>query len=141
MKATIRLFWLVAIFSFFASALYTFWSLHDPMTHFAIEWVGTPALALVGLLAALIAFYMGAAYRGQGGETPADSVDAEIDDGDAEQGFFSPWSWWPVMLGASAALLFLGVAVGTWIAFIAVAIGVVSLIGWTYEYQRGYHAH
>ncbi len=72
---------------------------------------------------------------------PEDRMDANIDDGDAEQGFFSPWSWWPVVLAGCAALLFLGVAVGPWIAFIALPIGIIALVGWTYEYFRRYFAH
>ncbi|HEY1105414.1 MAG TPA: cytochrome c oxidase subunit 4, partial [Agromyces sp.] len=34
-------------------------------------------------------------------------------------------------------LMFLGLAVGFWISFIAVGIGVISLVGWVYEYYRG----
>jgi hypothetical protein len=45
------------------------------------------------------------------------------------------------MLAGAAALLFLGVAIGVWIAFIAAAIGIISLVGWVYEYHRGYFGH
>ena len=42
------------------------------------------------------------------------------------------------MSGASgAALAFLGLAVGFWIAFIAVPIVIIGLVGWVYEYYRG----
>jgi hypothetical protein len=34
----------------------------------------------------------------------------------------------------------LGVAAGAWIAFIGGGILVVSLVGWVYEYYRGYFA-
>ena len=53
----------------------------------------------------LIAFYLGRVHRAQGGELPEDRLDANIDDGDAEQGHFSPWSWWPIMLASAAALM------------------------------------
>jgi hypothetical protein len=76
-------------------------------------------------------------YSAQGAELPEDRLDANIDDGDAELGFFSPWSWWPIMLAASAALAFLGLAIGFWIAFIAVPLFVISIVGWVYEYYRG----
>lgn len=131
---------MLTAFCLVAAAAYTIWGLLDPMTG-GIEWVGTIGLGLVGVLTALIAFYIGRVHKAQGGELPEDRLDANIDDGDAEQGFFSPWSWWPVMLAASAALLFLGVAVGPWIAFIGAAIGVVCLVGWVYEYHRGYFSH
>jgi hypothetical protein len=44
------------------------------------------------------------------------------------------------MLAASAALLFLGLAAGFWIAYIGIGIGVISLVGWVYEYYRGLFA-
>jgi hypothetical protein len=34
----------------------------------------------------------------------------------------------------------LGIAVGFWIAYIGVAFTIVCLVGWTYEYYRGYFA-
>jgi len=34
--------------------------------------------------------------------------------------------------------VFLGLAVGLWIAAIGAAIAVVALVGWVYEYYRGY---
>lgn len=140
MKSNIVIFWILAVFCLAADVLYTVWSLVDPM-HGKVEWVGTIALGLSGILAAFIAFYIGRTYKAQGGELAEDRVDANIDDGDAEQGFFSPWSWWPVMLGAAAAIVFLGIAIGVWISFIGAVIAVVSLVGWVYEYHRGYFAH
>jgi len=140
MNATIRLFWILTAFCFACAIAYTVWGLLDTSQGY-IEWVGTMGLTLVGVLSAFIAFYVARVYKGQGGELPEDRLDADIDDGEAEQGFFSPWSWWPVMLAASASLLFLGLAVGVWIAIIGAVIGVVCLIGWTYEYHRGYFGH
>lgn len=51
-----------------------------------IEWVGTTGLALCAALSTLIAFYLRRSHRGQSGELPEDRLDAEIDEGDAEQG-------------------------------------------------------
>ncbi|MDQ1571190.1 MAG: hypothetical protein QOF79_1864 [Actinomycetota bacterium] len=141
MGATAKLFWILTAFCFASAATYIIWNLADKEFGGKVEPVGTVALLLVGLLSALIAFYVGRVHSGQGGELPEDRVDANIDDGEAEQGFFSPWSWWPIMLGASTALMFLGLAVGNWLCFIAVALAAVSLVGLTYEYHRGYHAH
>jgi hypothetical protein len=141
MGATTKLFWILTAFCFAAAATYIIWGIADKEFGGHVEPVGTVALILVGLLSALIAFYVGRVHAGQSGELPEDRVDANIDDGDAEQGFFSPWSWWPIMLGASAGLMFLGLAVGNWLCFIAVALAAVSLVGLTFEYQRGYHGH
>jgi hypothetical protein len=132
------LFWILGAFFVLADGIYTVWSLIDTGV---VEWVGTVGIALTGILSFFIAFYLGRAHAALGGELPEDLLDANIEDGDAEQGFFSPWSWWPVMLGASAALVFLGIAAGFWIAIIGAVVVVVSLIGWQYEYYRGYFAH
>jgi len=139
MKTNINLFWVLTGFFALVTVTYAVWSVVDP-DHGRIEWAGTFMLALSTLLAAFIAFYLGKVYGAQGGELPEDRLDGNIDDGDPELGFFSPWSWWPIFLAASCALLFLGLAVGPWIAFIGLGIGVISLVGWVYEYYRGMFA-
>ena len=136
MRANVILFWILAAFFTLASAIYIFWTIIDEREP-GVEWVGLVALSLCAVLSAFIAFYLGRVHREQGAELPEDRLDANIDDGDAELGFFSPWSWWPIMLAGSAALFFLGLAVGFWIAFIALPLGIVSLVGWVYEYYRG----
>ncbi|MCU1578170.1 MAG: cytochrome c oxidase subunit 4 [Rhodoglobus sp.] len=147
MGTNTRLFWILAGFFFFADALYITWSLlvsatpADATAPPKVEWVGAVAIGLTGVLSVLIAFYLGRIHRAQGGnELPEDRLDANIDDGDAEQGHFSPWSWWPVVLAGAAALVFLGVAIGPWISFIGGSILIVALVGWVYEYYRGYFA-
>ncbi|MGV8885090.1 MAG: cytochrome c oxidase subunit 4 [Microbacteriaceae bacterium] len=145
MRANYFMFMAIAAFFVVADAAYIIWSIADrnffESNYNSVEWVGAIALGLCAILSGFIAFYVGRTYKSQGGELPEDRVDANIDDGDAEQGFFAPWSWWPVMLAASAALVFLGLAVGVWVAFIGGAVGVISLVGWQYEFYRGYHAH
>ena len=147
MGAVWKLFLILAIFCFLACGAYIIWGLVDTTFGDASEggrweWVGVVGLALVGALCSLITFYVNRLYKAQGGqELPEDRPDALIDDGDAEQGFFSPWSWWPVSLGLSAALMFTGLAVGNWLCFIAVPLAAVSVIGLIFEYQRGYFGH
>ena len=92
------------------------------------------------LMGALIGFYTGAVHRAQGGELPEDVLTADIDDGDPEIGEFSPWSWWPLVLASSAAVAIIGLAVGAWMVPIGLGIFVVAIIGWVYEYYRGYFA-
>jgi hypothetical protein len=55
-------------------------------------------------------------------------------------GEFSPWSWWPIVLASSAALAILGLAVGTWLLPIGFGLFAVAIVGWVYEYYRGYFA-
>ena len=92
-------------------------------------------------MSVFIAFYLNRSFHAQGGALPEDRPDASIDDGDPELGHFSPWSWWPLILATAATLGFLGFAVGIWIAFIGVALFIVAITGWVYEYYRGYAAH
>jgi len=140
-RANVILFAILAAFFVLADGIYIVWSIIDPQHPVdpgewwdGIEWVGAIAILLSGLLA-------GVSSRGQGGLLPEDRLDAEIDDGEAEQGFFSPWSWWPIMMALSGSLVVTGLAVGFWIAIIGGAVLVVSVIGWQYEYYRGYFAH
>jgi len=137
MRTNIVLFWVLTVFFVLADIAYTVWSLLDTGR---VEWVGTVAIVLTGILSGFIAFYLQLVERKQGGELPEDRADANIDDGDPELGHFSPWSWWPIVLAGSAALMFLGLAIGPWITFIGAGILLVSVVGWVYEYYRGYFA-
>jgi len=141
-KTNASLFLILAVFFWLAAGLYLVWSLIAPVeTTHPIEWVGVLGIALSGILSALISFFLRVSHRSQGGELPEDREEALIDDGEAEQGFFSPWSWWPIMIAFSAGLMVTGLAIGVWISFIGAAVLIVSVIGWQYEYYRGRFAH
>lgn len=139
MRANVNLFWILTVFLLIVAGVYVGWSWADNVSHGLNhpEWAGSVAITLTAVLSAFIAFYLGRVHKAQGAELPEDRLDANIDDGDAELGFFSPWSWWPIVLAGAAALMFLGLAVGFWISYIAVGIGVIALVGWVYEYYRG----
>ena len=137
MKTNTNLLWVLTAFFGIVTVVYVVWNLLD---HGAMEWAGTFMLGLCMLLMAFVAFYLGKVHAAQGGELPEDRLDGNIDDGDPEMGFFSPWSWWPIFLAACTALLFLGLAVGIWISFIALGLGLIALTGWVYEYYRGVFA-
>jgi hypothetical protein len=146
MGTNAKLFWILAGFFFLADAIYITWSLlvsADPAGQAAptIEWAGTIAIGLTGAFSVLIAFYLQRIFSAQQAELPEDRLDANIDDGDPELGHFSPWSWWPLMLAGSAALVVLGVAIGPWISFIGVGVLLVSVVGWVFEYYRGNFGH
>ena len=138
MRANVVLFWILAAFFAFSAGLYAFWSW---LVYAESEPVGTVALTLTTILAAFIAFYLGRVHKAQGAELPEDRLDANIDDGDAELGFFSPWSWWPIAVGLSAAGGFLGLAIGFWLLYLSAGFALIALIGWVFEYSRGDHAH
>ena len=73
--------------------------------------------------------------RAEGSGDPLDRQGA------GDQGVFSPWSWWPLVIGAAAALVFAGLAVGWWLAAIGGGLAVIGLTGWVFEFSRGQHAH
>ncbi|WP_106813725.1 cytochrome c oxidase subunit 4 [Microbacterium timonense] len=153
MRTNAGLWWLLSAFFFLVFVAYTVWNL---ISHWdtnltgeqslwrtatlSIEWVGSIALLFTAFMAALIAFYVGRVHKAQGGELPEDVLTADIDDGDPELGEFSPWSWWPIVLAFSAALGMIGLAVGAWLMPIGIGVFVVAIVGWVYEYYRGYFA-
>ena len=136
MKTNINLFWILLVFFVALTAIYVGWSILDTGQ---VEWVGAVALGLCAVLSVFIAFYLRLVYRNQGGELPEDRGDADIDDGDAEQGFFPPWSWWPVVLAGGAALVFLGLAIDFWIVGYAVVIPLIAELSrcrWSLSHRR-----
>ena len=143
MKTNVNLWWILAAFFLLMTGIYTGWNIIEhsdrPWFH-AIEWVGTVALLFTVFMSVMIAFYVDRVHRAQGGELPEDVLTADIDDGDPEMGEFSPWSWWPLVLALSASLGILGLAVGTFLLPIGLAVFVVAIVGWVYEHYRGYFA-
>jgi len=143
MKTNTNLWWLLAGFFLLVAIVYTWWNIiayPDLAWYQAIEWVGTVALFFSVFMAALIAFYVSRVHKAQGGELPEDVLTADIDDGDPEMGEFSPWSWWPIVLAFSAALAMIGFAVGTFMIPIGLGVFVIAIVGWVFEYYRGYFA-
>jgi hypothetical protein len=134
MKANIGLLFIFGGFFFLADVLYTVWNLIDTGT---IEVIGSIAILLSAILAVFIAFFLNMVNRSQGGILLPEDRDADIDDADPELGHFSPWSWWPFMIGLGLFFVFLGLAVGFWICYIGVPLAIISVVGWNYEYYRG----
>ncbi|HYI51007.1 MAG TPA: cytochrome c oxidase subunit 4 [Microbacterium sp.] len=143
MRTNTGLWWLLSGFFLLMAVVYTIWAIiTDPEIAYytSIEWVGSVALLFTALMSALIAFYVGRVHKAQGGELPEDVLTSDIDDGDPELGEFSPWSWWPIVLAFSAALGIMGLAVGAWLLPIGLTVFMVAIVGWVYEYYRGYFA-
>ena len=104
------------------------------------EPVGPTALILTGGLALMVGWYLWFTAR-HIDPRPEDDPQAPIEAAAGEYGFFSPHSWWPLPLGAAAALTFAGLAVGWWMVTIGILVGALALVGWVFEYWRGAHAH
>ena len=105
-----------------------------------VEPIGTAAMALLVILAVFIAYYLWSGMK-RSGTLPEDNLLGNIEDETGEVGFYSPWSWWPLMLGITCAMAFASLAVGWWLFFIAFPFAMVALVGFVYEYNRGAHAH
>ena len=96
---------------------------------------GTTALVLTAGLSAMVGFYLLVTARRMSVQ-PEDSPNAEIWDADPDYGFYSPHSWAPLMVGASAAITFAGLALAAWIAIAGLVLVVLSSAYWVFEYYR-----
>ncbi len=132
MKVESRLFLSIGVFFFPVAGVYAFFSHAEP--------VGSAAIFLVGLLCVMIGGYF-RLLSGRIDERPEDDDLGEIDQGAGDQGVFSPWSWWPLIIASAAALVFAGLAVGWWLSAIGGGVAVIGLTGWVFEFSRGQHAH
>jgi len=108
--------------------------------HYSQDWTGTTALVLTLGLCTLIGFYLLFTAK-RIDQRPEDNPSALIEDGAGELGFFSPHSWWPLVLAGAGALAFLGIIFGLWLFALAVPFFAFAVFGFVFEYYRGEHAH
>ena len=118
---------------FFIGADIVYWyTSYDP--------TGTAALALAVGLALLTGFYL--LFTGRRlPRRPEDDNEGEIVQGTGQIGFFSPHSWWPLWVGASAAFTSVGFAVGWWMVLIGAISLMFATVGFVFEYYRGHYSH
>lgn len=127
-------FWtIISCGIFFALIAPVYWVITSDPT-------GTTALIMTTLLCVLLGFYLWVVVR-QIEPRPEDREAGEISDGAGEQGFYPPYSWWPLYCAMAFATMVLGVVFGWWLFIIGAGLGMVTLIGWIFEYYRGIHAH
>src|SRR3712207_3082579 len=112
--------------------IYALWSGFEP--------VGSLGILLLAGMALMIGGYF-VVLRRRIDARPEDNPDGLVEQGAGDQGVFSPWSWWPLAIGAAAATVFLGLAVGWWLVYVGSALGMVALVGLIFEFSRGQHAH
>jgi cytochrome c oxidase subunit IV len=136
MRSEYKLFLLITAFLFAASAVYGWWTWYDSSTG-TIEWIGTLALALAGLLTLMCGGYFWFVSR-RIDPRPEDRDDGEIADGAGEIGFFSPGSYWPFGMGLATLLTGIGLV---YLAWWLIAAGVVAILltsaGLLFEYYTG----
>jgi hypothetical protein len=140
MRIESRLFEFVATFFFVVGIMYAF--LTSKFSDVGgVEWAGVTALILTGMMALIVAtFFRFVARRLD--TRPEDYEAAEVSDGAGELGFFSPHSWWPLLIALSAAITAVGLAL--WLPFLFVA-GLVFVLatvaGLVFEYYIGPEKH
>ncbi len=100
------------------------------------EAVGITGMLLAACLAGMVGFYVWFTQKRIGKVLPADNLTAEIADGAGELGFYSPHSWWPLPVAASAIAVGMGLIIGWWLTLIAIVVLVISIIGWVTEYEK-----
>jgi hypothetical protein len=126
MKVESRIFEIVTAFFFLAAIIYTV---------LAREPVGIAALFLTGGLSLIIGTYFRFVSRRLEAR-PEDNPEAEVSDGAGDVGFFSPGSYWPIAVAASAALV--GIALAFFYVWLLVIAGVLLLLavgGLVFEYH------
>ncbi|MGD9988967.1 cytochrome c oxidase subunit 4 [Pseudonocardia sp.] len=126
MKVESRIFEITTAFFFIAAIVYTV------VTR---EAVGIACLFLTGGLSLIIGTYFRFVSRRL--ETrPEDNPDAEVSDGAGDVGFFSPGSYWPIGLAASAAIV--GIALAffyVWLMVIGAVLLLFTIGGLVFEYH------
>ncbi len=106
-----------------------------------LEWAGTTALVLTAGLSLIIGtFFRFVARRLD--TRPEDYPDADIADGAGELGFFSPHSWWPILIALAFSVAAVGAAL--WLPWL-IAAGIVMVLGavsgLVFEYYVGPEKH
>ncbi|MFV0495190.1 cytochrome c oxidase subunit 4 [Mycobacterium sp.] len=106
-----------------------------------VEWAGTTGLALTAGLALIIAtFFRFVARRLD--TRPEDYDEAEISDGAGELGFFSPASWWPLLVALAASVTAVGLALWLyWLVFAGAVMVLGAVAGFVFEYYVGAEKH
>jgi hypothetical protein len=126
MKVESRIFELVTAFFFLCAIVYTV---------LAREPVGIAALFLTGGLALIIGTYFRFVSR-RLELRPEDNPEAEVSDGAGDVGFFSPGSYWPVAVAASAALVGISLAFFyVWALVISGVLVLLTVAGLVFEYH------
>lgn len=134
-----RLFEFIAAFFVLSTVLYGV--LTAVFADGGVEWAGTTALALTGGMALIVGtFFRFVARRLD--TRPEDYEGVEISDGAGELGFYSPHSWWPLLIALSASVAAVGVALWlTWLIVAGIVFVLCSVCGLVFEYQVGPEQH
>ncbi len=126
MKVESRLFEIVTVAVFIMGIVYAV---------LAQEPVGVAGLFLTGGLTLIIGTYFRFVSR-RLEERPEDNPEGEVSDGAGDVGFFSPGSYWPIIVAACAALVGISLAFYyIWALVIAGIMLIMAVGGLVFEYH------
>ncbi|WP_067699275.1 cytochrome c oxidase subunit 4 [Nocardia jejuensis] len=138
MKVEARIFELITVFFVIVAVIYGYFT---AKSRTGVEWAGTTAIVLSAGLALIVATYFRFVAR-RLDLRPEDYEEAEIVDGAGDLGFFSPGSFWPILLAGAGSIAALGFA---FFQYWLIAIGVVCILiaagGLVFEYHLGPEKH
>lgn len=138
MNATVRMFDGLVIFLALLGIGYGYLT---GVSRTGVEWVGTTAFVLSAGLCLLIGGYLRFVMR-RISTLPEDYEEAEVSDGAGELGFFSPHSFWPVLMGFSILIIGYGAAFWNWWVLIGGAVAlIITVCGLVFEYHWGREKH
>lgn len=139
MRIEAKLFELLTVFFVLAAIVYGV--LTAMFQHGGLEWAGTTALVMTAGLSLIIGtFFRFVARRLD--TRPEDYEDAEIADGAGELGFFSPHSWWPILIALSFSTAAIGAAFWKpWLIASGIVFVLASVCGFVFEYYVGPEKH
>ena len=134
MKVSVKMFTILGVFFAVVGVVYGYVTGLEDLA-------GFPALLAVAVLSFMLAGYSALVQRSAGALLPEDREDGEIVEMAGDYGAFSPWSWWPLLLGIGCALFVTALALGWWIIILAAPVIILGLVGLIFEHSRGEHAH
>ncbi|MCD2104830.1 MULTISPECIES: cytochrome c oxidase subunit 4 [Rhodococcus] len=138
MKIEAKLFEILTMFFILVAIIY---GVFTALSRTGIEWAGLTAIVLSAGLTLIVGTYFRFVAR-RLDTRPEDYDDAEISDGAGELGFFSPGSFWPILLAAAAALAAVSLAYfQPWLIAVSVVCVLAAAAGLVFEYYTGPEKH
>ena len=136
MRVETRLFGILSSLFFLFAIAYGVWA---EIEQGHVEVIGLTALILTGGLAFIVGSYFWFISR-RIDPRPEDRSDADIAEGAGELGFFSPGSYWPIIIAGAAGITGFGIAFAQWWLVAVGLIGVLASVGGLlFEYYTSGH--
>ncbi|MGO4205399.1 cytochrome c oxidase subunit 4 [Rhodococcus sp. TAF43] len=138
MKIEAKLFEILTVFFILVAIVY---GVFTAMSRTGIEWAGLTAIVLSAGLSLIVGTYFRFVAR-RLDTRPEDYEEAEISDGSGDLGFFSPGSFWPILLAGAAAIAAISLAFfQAWMIVVGVVLVIAAAAGLVFEYHLGPEKH